>query len=164
MYAEAGVWGYGGLKHGDKGYQRAFANFRVYAGDTMLTDIMAALRIGGERIFGDFPSDKAAFLGGGESIRGFPLHRFAGDAALYGSVELRWSIGRWKILIPTEIGMAVGFDAGRVWSKGLSPGPWHTSPVAGIWGAPLSRDLLLFGSIARSAEGLQLRAGAGMDF
>ncbi|HEX6912586.1 MAG TPA: BamA/TamA family outer membrane protein, partial [Longimicrobium sp.] len=40
-----------------------------------------AVRGGGEAVFGDFPLQYAAFLGGSPTVRGYTFHRFAGDAA-----------------------------------------------------------------------------------
>jgi hypothetical protein len=163
VFLETGGWSFAGLKSGTKGFQRISGELRIFAGDTLFTDVMAALRIGAERVFGEFPSNHAASIGGA-NLRGFPFERFAGDASAYAGAEIRWSMGKWMIIVPMEIGMAIGFDAGRVWLKGASPGPWHTGLLAGIWSAPLSRELLMFGSVAQSSEGWELRAGVGMDF
>ena len=145
-------------------FQKYLGEFRFYLGDTIGTDFMFAARVRGEIISGTFPFYEAAFLGGVSSLRGFPSQRFAGDASLLGSVELRFSIGRWKIIVPTEVGLFLLADAGRVWVDGESPGTWHTDAGGGIWIAPLNRDTILSLSVARSREGFFIGGGIGFGF
>ena len=92
-----------------------------------------ALRAGGQMVRGDFPFQEAAFIGGPESLRGYPWQRFAGDAAAYGSVELRQPLGTVKLLIRGRLGVIALADAGRVWLDGDSPGGWHTDVGGGAW-------------------------------
>ncbi|HEX6038197.1 BamA/TamA family outer membrane protein [Longimicrobium sp.] len=92
-----------------------------------------ALRAGGELVRGDFPFAEAAFLGGGGSLRGYPFQRFAGDAAAFGSVELRQPLGQLRLLVRGRLGVFALADAGRVWMDGDSPGDWHTNYGGGLW-------------------------------
>jgi hypothetical protein len=92
-----------------------------------------ALRAGGEMVRGDFPFQEAAFIGGPESLRGYPWQRFAGDAAAFGSAELRQPLGTVKLLIRGRLGVLALADAGRVWVDGNSPGGWHTNLGGGAW-------------------------------
>jgi hypothetical protein len=92
-----------------------------------------ALRAGGEVAAGDFPFDEAAFLGGPGSLRGFPYQRFAGDAAAFGSAELRQPLGQIKLLVRGRLGVFALADAGRVWMDGESSGDWHTDLGGGLW-------------------------------
>ncbi len=48
-----------------------------------------ALRVAGKRVFGDYPFQEAAYIGGHTSVRGLRAERFGGDGSLYGSAELR---------------------------------------------------------------------------
>jgi outer membrane translocation and assembly module TamA len=82
---------------------------------------------------GDFPFAEAAFLGGAGSMRGYPTQRFAGDAAAFGSVELRQPLGQVRLLVRGRLGVFALADAGRVWMDGDSPGGWHTDYGAGVW-------------------------------
>ena len=92
-----------------------------------------ALRGGGKKLYGDFPYFDAAFLGGGSSFRTEHRQRFAGDASLFGSAELRVPLFRFPFIFPTDVG-ALGFaDAGRVYIDGESPGGWHTAMGGGFW-------------------------------
>ena len=97
------------------------------------TPVLAA-RIGATRVWGQFPYDEAAFLGGQRSLRGYDYQRFAGEAMLYGSAELRVPVARvlehWA---PTGIGVFALADAGRVWAEGEQSSRVHTAGGGGVW-------------------------------
>jgi outer membrane protein assembly factor BamA len=94
---------------------------------------VVAVRGGGKKLWGNFPYFDAAFLGGSETFRTEERQRFAGDAALYGSAELRVPIAKFPLILPLDVG-ALGFvDAGRVYMDGQSPGGWHSAAGAGFW-------------------------------
>ncbi|HEY3935430.1 MAG TPA: BamA/TamA family outer membrane protein [Gemmatimonadales bacterium] len=92
-----------------------------------------ALRVGGARVFGDqFPLYDAALIGGRTSIRGLTWDRYAGDASLQGSAELRLPLMHVTLLDGGMLGI-IGFeDAGRVWYRGASPGGWHRGTGGGF--------------------------------
>jgi hypothetical protein len=92
-----------------------------------------AFRVGGKRLFGDFPYFDAAFLGGRSSLRTEHRQQFAGDASLYGSAELRVPIAQFPLIVPLDVGLLSFADAGRVYMDGESPGGWHTAVGAGFW-------------------------------
>ncbi len=158
------AWNYLEVFGNETPFQKYIGEVRFYVGDTILTDLMLALRVRGEVINGDFPAHEAVFLGGTGSLRGFASQRFAGDAGLLGSVELRFSIGRWAVLVPTEVGLFALADAGRVWVDDNSPGDFHTDVGGGIWLAPLSRDAILSLAVASSTEGVYVVGGMGFGF
>ena len=92
-----------------------------------------ALRVGGKKLWGNFPYFDAAFLGGSETFRTEERQRYSGDASLYGSTELRVPIAKFPFILPLDVG-ALGFvDAGRVYLNGQSPGGWHTAAGGGFW-------------------------------
>jgi outer membrane protein assembly factor BamA len=92
-----------------------------------------ALRGGGKKLWGPFPYFDAAFLGGSETFRTEERQRYAGDASLYGSAELRVPIAKFPFILPLDVG-ALGFaDAGRVYLNGQSPGGWHSAAGGGLW-------------------------------
>jgi hypothetical protein len=92
-----------------------------------------ALRGGGKKVFGDFPYFDAAFLGGSHSLRAENRQRFAGDASLYGSAELRVPVAQFPLIVPLDVGVLGFFDAGKVYVDGESPGGWHKTKGAGLW-------------------------------
>lgn len=94
---------------------------------------MLALRIGGKRLWGSFPFDEAAFLGGQGTVRGFDYQRFAGDAMVHGSVEVRVPIARiLRRLVPTQVGVFGLGDAGRVWAEGTESKRVHAAAGGGV--------------------------------
>jgi hypothetical protein len=92
-----------------------------------------ALRGGGKKLFGDFPYFDAAFLGGSHSLRAENRQRFAGDASLYGSAELRVPVAQFPLILPLDVGLLGFFDTGKVYVDGESPGGWHKTKGVGLW-------------------------------
>lgn len=144
------------------------APFQRYSGDARgyvsAGPATLALRLAGEKLNGRFPFYEAAFLGGANSLRGYNLNRFSGDGSLEGSVELRCSLFRLKLLVPSQVGVFMFGEAGRVYLKEASPAGWHADAGGGISLAPVSRDLTLSLSIASSVEGIFLTGGFGFSF
>jgi outer membrane protein assembly factor BamA len=127
-------------------------------------DLTFAVRVGGEKVSGAFPFYEAAFLGGGKSLRGYSLQRFGGDASAFGSAEVRFYLARLKILVPSDVGLFVLGDAGRVWVNNKSPGGWHSDAGGGIWIAPIRRELTLSVAVAKSVDGVFVNGGFGFGF
>lgn len=111
-----------------------------------------AFRAGAEHVWGDFPLQEAAFLGGRYTLRGYRWNRFAGDARMYGSAELRTPIRRIELFVRGTIGAIALVDAGRVWFDGDSDGGWHAGYGGGVWFASLNRAVSVtyaYGEIGR---------------
>jgi hypothetical protein len=124
-----------------------------------------ALRVGAKRVWGSFPVDEAAFLGGQETLRGFDYQRFAGDAMVNGSVEVRIPVARiLPRVVPTQIGVFGLGDAGRVWAEGTESRRVHAAAGAGIWLTffePRNRLSLTWAS-GREGDRWYLRWGLGL--
>jgi hypothetical protein len=112
-----------------------------------------ALRAGGERVWGGFPFQYAAVLGGSETLRGYTSERFAGDASAFGNAELRQVIARMKLLVRGDVGAFALADAGRVWYRGDSPGGWHTGVGGGLFFAFMDRRRAVSVAWAHGDEG-----------
>jgi hypothetical protein len=97
-----------------------------------LRPVLAA-RAGGQILFGDYPYFESAFIGGSSSIRTIRRQQYAGDAALYGTLELRVPIAQFSFIFPLNTGLLGFVDAGRVYLDGKSPGGWHVGKGAGFW-------------------------------
>ena len=123
-----------------------------------------ALRVGGKKLWGEFPYYEAAFLGGAETVRGLHEERFAGDAAIYGSVELRAFLARLTFILPVDVGVFALGDVGRVYLDGESSSEWHTARGGGIWFAPLNRSSTVRLSIAESEGRTAFYAGVGFAY
>jgi hypothetical protein len=92
-----------------------------------------ALRAGGQKLFGRYPFQEAATLGGSENFRGLPRQRYWGDASVYGNAELRLLlVKRDRSLIP-RFGIFGIADVGRVFLEGESSERWHTAFGGGLW-------------------------------
>ncbi|HET6764272.1 MAG TPA: hypothetical protein VFH27_11390, partial [Longimicrobiaceae bacterium] len=98
-----------------------------------------ALRAGGRQLWGDFPFQDAASIGGWNTLRGYRTDRFTGDAAAWGSGELRVPVMRANLGVRGDLGVLGLTDAGRVWMDGASPGGWHTAYGGGVWFSFLDR-------------------------
>ncbi len=97
------------------------------------TGLHMALRAGGSGAIGAFPVQHSPFVGGRTTLRGYRWQRYRGDAAAFGSAELRAPLVPVELLIRWNTGVFGLADAGRVWVDGESPGGWHTAFGAGLW-------------------------------
>ena len=123
-----------------------------------------AVRVAGKKIWGTYPFYEAAYIGGATTVRGFVEHRFAGDAAVYGNVELRLSVARFYLLLPGELGVFGLGDVGRVYLSGETSDRWHTGVGGGLWFSFLSRANTLSVAAAHSVEGTRAYVRAGLAF
>jgi hypothetical protein len=121
-----------------------------------------ALRVGGERAFGEFPLFEAAFLGGRHSLRGSRTHEFAGDTRVYGNAELRIPVDTVRLVINAEFGVFGFGDAGRVWLDGAAPDGWRTGVGGGAWLAAFGRAVSV--AVGRGRDATRLHAWLGLPF
>jgi hypothetical protein len=124
--------------------------------------VVLAARVGGQRVFGEYPWFDAAFLGGAND-RGFRFQRFAGDSSLYGGAELRVWATRVRV-VPLRLGLFAFYDTGRVWLDGESQGGWHDSYGGGLLMQLLSTPILVRARIAHSEETNLFYFGSGFAF
>jgi len=123
-----------------------------------------ALRAGGRKLWGTFPYSDAAFIGGAADVRGLREQRYAGNASLYGSAELRVFVTRFLLVFPIDFGVFGLADAGRVFARGDSSDAWHDAWGGGLWFAPLYRSATIHVSFARSDELTRIHLGTGFAF
>ena len=136
----------------------SYLTFRVPLRPTL------AVRVGGKKVWGTYPFHEAAYIGGATTVRGFAEHRFAGDAAAYGNVELRFALARFYVLVPGELGLFGLGDVGRVFLAGQSSDRWHTGVGGGLWLSFLSRTNTISAAAAHSIEGTRVYVRAGFAF
>ena len=110
-----------------EGVASAFLTFPV------LTKPVLALRAGGQKLFGDFPWFDAAFIGGSSTLRTEQRQRYAGDASVYGTAELRLPVAKFPLILPLDVGLLGFADMARVYVDGDSPDGWHRGMGGGIW-------------------------------
>ncbi len=123
-----------------------------------------AVRVAGKKVWGTYPLHEAAYVGGATTVRGFVEHRFAGDASVYGNVELRFSVAKFFFLVPTEVGLFGLGDAGRVFLSGETSDRWHVGAGGGLWLAFLNRANTVSVAAAHSVEGTRVYVRAGFPF
>ena len=125
---------------------------------------MLATRIGGRRIFGEYPWFESAFIGGSKSLRGYRKNRFAGDGSLYGSLEVRLWLFRGKLIAPGRWGVFGLTDAGRVFLEGDSSETWHASYGGGIFFQMLTLNSVFHAAVAQGDEGTRFYVDYGFGF
>ncbi|HKT60846.1 MAG TPA: BamA/TamA family outer membrane protein, partial [Gemmatimonadales bacterium] len=121
-----------------------------------------ALRAGAKKVWGAFPFFESAFIGGASTVRGLRTERYAGDAAVYGSAELRARLGRYFLVLPGTFGVFALADVGRVYFDGESSDKWHTGVGGGVWFAYLEPANTFSFAVARGDDhrtALYIRAG-----
>jgi hypothetical protein len=92
-----------------------------------------AVRIGAQKVFGDFPFHESAFLGGGPTVRNLTFQRYAGDTEVDATTELRVRVGRVPLVLPFDLGVFGLYETGRVYVDGESPGGWRSALGGGVW-------------------------------
>ncbi len=133
-----------------------------------------ALRVGGEKAFGRYPYFEAAYLGGGsgrivsiggeDPLRGLERQRYAGDASLFGSADLRLYVSRFHLFLPGTWGLLAFGDIGRVYLKGEDSNKWHNGYGGGLWFAWLDRANTVTVSYGRSEKHNAFYVRAGFAF
>ena len=107
----------------------------------------------GKNLFGTFPFQEAAYIGGNTSLRGYFEHRFAGDSSLYANAEFRYTLGHASALFfRGEWGVFAFGDMGRVWVDGEDSSEWHPAGGGGLSVSTLERSIAGTLSIAKSEE------------
>ncbi len=145
-------------------YQEARLQVATYLSPPGVQRPVLALRAAGEKVWGTFPFASAAFLGGPRSVRSLRFQRYAGDALLLGSAELRLPL--WQIFfpIPLDIGVYGLGDAGRVWSAGESSSTWHTAVGGGIFFGLVDRSEVVRLAVAWGEDRTAFMAGLGFIY
>jgi hypothetical protein len=127
-------------------------------------DPTLSFRAGGKKLWGDYPYFDAAFIGGSSTVRLGRENRYAGDAAAFGSAELRLALARTVLVVPADIGVFGLADAGRVYLRGETSHTWHTAFGGGLWASFLSRANTVSAAVAASREHTRLYLQAGFGF
>lgn len=127
-------------------------------------DFVLSGRFGAKKVWGSYPYFQAAYLGGSENLRGYTKQRFAGDAAVYSNLEVRFPISRYFVILPGEFGLYAFLDTGRIFLRNETSDKWHYGYGGGIWIAPLVRQLTMSFALGQSEEGMRVYFRFGFDF
>jgi len=105
--------------------------------------LILAHKLGYKQAGGDLMFHQYADLGNSNNLRGFRNERFRGHKAFYHNIDLRLQLKEYEnIWLPMDIGLATGYDYGRVWYNGESSGLWHYSLSMGPWFDILDRAVI----------------------
>lgn len=110
-----------------------------------------ALRVGGANVSGDPEFYQLAYIGGGQTLRGYVREQFWGNTSFYNSNELRWITNFRTYVMTGKIGLLALLDNGRVWVPGEASDKWHTGYGGGLILAPFNK-LLFSVTYAMSEE------------
>jgi hypothetical protein len=122
------------------------------------------LLAGGVKTWGRLPFFIAPTLGGSRTLRGYRPDRFAGDASVYGTAEVRLPLTRIRLIVPGQQGVFGFADGGRVYLDGESSDQWHATTGGGVWLSFLGRDNVLYAGVGvptRGNEGRRFVLGFG---
>lgn len=132
------------------GFGKVTADLRGYLGHKQ--NVSLALRLRGEKVFGDYPFFESAFLGGSSILRGFSGERFAGDGSLFASSEVRLKLFKMNFLLPETIGIFAFGETGRVYLKDEESKKWHAGYGGGLFMFLIDRNITFKFTYARSVE------------
>jgi hypothetical protein len=140
------------LKKDQSSFYKSRSEARIYFSNPALRLSSMAVKVGGEKIWGRYPFFESAFLGGESSLRGYDRNRFAGDASLYASAELRFFLAQTKVLIPVYFGLTALADGGKIFYNNQASDIIRTTFGGGIWLSFLKPEYLFTFYIAHSPE------------
>lgn len=152
MQLETEIAYFKGLNDDSPDFTKITGDATSYLSFSKRPRIVYALRIGGEKLFGDYVFYEAAKLGQKENLRGFRQTRFYGDASLYLNTEIRIRIKQFDTyFLNGTTGLILFNDIGRVWLDNENSSNWHDGYGVGLWWSLF--DIALFNiSYAGSKE------------
>tara|TARA_R110001599_G_scaffold337536_1_gene555927 strand:+ start:15763 stop:19446 length:3684 start_codon:yes stop_codon:yes gene_type:complete len=98
-----------------------------------------ATRMGYEKSLGDFEFFQSSQLDGFNTLRGYRRYRFSGESSLYHQVEMRVKLFDWRsFYLPSQVGMILFNDLGRVWVDGEDSNKIHHGYGGGFYITPFN--------------------------
>jgi len=149
--------------------EETFGELHAEASTFLTADSMAlqptlALRVGGKRVWGQFPYQEAAYIGDDSSVRLGRQNRYGGEASVYANAELRLFLTHFYLLVPGDFGVFGLGDVGRVYFEGESSDKWHAAAGGGIWASFLDRANTVSLAIASSSVRTALYFSVGFGY
>lgn len=145
-------------------FARASLDGRAYATLSAPVEATLGVRARGERVWGDAPYQEAAYIGGRGSLRGVRSERYAGDASVLATAELRVPLLTFRSLVPGEVGLLGLVDTGRVWLDGEDSDVWHSAAGGGLFVAVLNRRAVFSAYLARAEGRTSVYVGKAVTF
>lgn len=144
-----------GLNNDSPDFSKITAEWSSYFSFSQRPRIVYAVRMGGEKIFGDYVFNEAAKLGQSENLRGYRLTRFYGDASFYLNTEIRIRGKQFNsYVLNGTAGLLVFNDVGRVWLKDESSSRWHDGYGVGFWVSPFDMAVITLSYAGSSDDNL----------
>jgi len=141
-----------GLNDDSPNFTKIAGEWSSYFSFSQRPRVVYAVRLGCEKIFGDYVFTEAAKLGQRENLRGFRLTRFYGDASFYLNTEIRIRAKQFNTYVLNgTAGLLLFNDVGRVWLDGENSSRWHDGYGIGFWLSPFDMAVLTI-SYAGSSE------------
>lgn len=141
-----------GLNEHTRNFFKVSGDWVAYLSFSQRPRVVYALRIGGEKLFGDYAFHEAAKLGRTENLRGYRQTRFYGDASLYLNAEIRIRMKQFQTyLLNGTAGVLAFNDIGRVWLEGEDSKKWHNGTGLGLWFSPFDMAVVSI-SFATSSD------------
>jgi hypothetical protein len=122
------------------------------------------VRGGADKLYGDFPFDQAAFIGGNRTLRRMDPQRYAGDASVYGTSELRIPLARFAVIVPLQAGVLGTAEGGRVYVGSSSPGGWHAAAGGGLYVGRADQSFLVSCTFSREPVHPGVHCQSGLTF
>lgn len=146
---------FAGTNQQSSDFVRLTGDWATYLSFSQRPRVVYALRVGGEKLFGDYAFHEAAKLGHTENLRGFRETRFYGDASLYVNAEIRIRMKRFQTyLLNGTAGVLLFNDTGRVWLEGEDSKRWHNGTGLGLWFSPFDMAVVSVSYAASSEDRL----------
>jgi len=141
-----------GLDVNSQDFTKISGEWSSYISFSQRPRVVYKIKLGGEKLFGDYVFTEAAKLGQKYNLRGFRYTRFYGDANLYLNTEMRIRVKQFNTYILNgTAGLMLFNDVGRVWYEGENSSRWHDGYGIGLWWSPF--DMAVFTTnYARSNE------------
>jgi hypothetical protein len=143
MNLETKIWYYAGLNEESDNFLKLSGDWITYFSFSQRPRLVYALRVGGEKLLGDYVFHEAAKLGLNENLRGYRQTRFYGDASVYLNAEVRIRMKQFQTyLLNGTAGMLIFNDTGRVWYEEEDSQKWHNGTGLGLWFSPFDMAML----------------------
>jgi hemolysin activation/secretion protein len=118
-------------------------------------------RLGGQKLWGDYPWFEAAFIGGSDTVRGYGRNRYAGDASAFANLQAMVGLFNMNLVLPVRVGVLGLAEVGRVWLDGESSDKWHPAYGGGIFLRVLTTPAVFHGLVAVGDDGAHFHVNVG---
>lgn len=137
---------------------------RAYFFLKQLNSSSLMIRMGVQKVWGNYPFYAGATVGGRNNLRGYLEKRFSGDASVLGQLEIRTFITDLKLIFKSKLGMFAFAEVGRVFVPNERSSKYHPSYGLGAYLSYLNNRLVLNSYVAFSPETTIFNFGAVLPF